>query len=227
MNNQECKVRPEVININSNEPVFYLFSIKASKCSGNFNNINDPYTKMCLSDVVKNLNVTLFKLMSRANKTRQIKLHETCKRKCRLDASVCNNKQRWNDDKCRCECKELIDKGICDKGYSWNPSNCQCECHKSCDFRKYLDYESCKCRKRLVDKLVEEYNENIDEAKLTEIALFEHKNECVCYYTVFIVLGVIVLTICIGISTYFVYYKYMNRNKENVSVYDYVYQTTI
>ena len=77
--------------------------------------------------------------------------------------------------------------------------------------------------KRLVDKLVEECNENIDEAKLTEIALFEHKNECVCYYTVFIVLGVIVLTICIGISTYFVYYKYMNRNKENVSVYDYVY----
>ena len=77
--------------------------------------------------------------------------------------------------------------------------------------------------KRLVDKLVEECNENIDEAKLTEIALFEHKNECVCYYTVFIVLGVIVLTICIGISTYFVYYKYVNCNKENISVYDYVY----
>ena len=51
--------------------------------------------------------------------------------------------------------------------------------------------------KRLVDKLVEECNENIDEAKLTEIALFEHKNECACYYTVFIVLSVIVLTICI------------------------------
>ena len=69
---------------------------------------------------------------------------------------------------------------------------------------------------------MEEYNENIDEAKLTEIALFEHKNECVCYYTVFIVLNVIVVTICIGVSTYFVYYKYMNRNKENVFVYDYV-----
>ena len=41
--------------------------------------------------------------------------HETCKCKCRLDASACNNKQRWNDDKCRCECKELIDKGVCDK----------------------------------------------------------------------------------------------------------------
>ena len=69
---------------------------------------------------------------------------------------------------------------------------------------------------------MEEYSENIDEAKLTEIALFEHKNECVCYYTVSIVLNVIVLTICMGFSTYFVYYKYMNRNKENVFVYDYV-----
>ena len=88
---------------------------------------------------------------------------------------------------------------------------------------EYLDYENGKCRKKLVDKLVEEYNENIDEAKLTETALFEHKNKCLCYYAVFIVEGVIVLTICIGIGTYFVYYKYMNCNKENVSVYDYVY----
>ena len=117
----------------------------------------------------------------------------------------------------------MIDKGTCNKGYAWNPSNCECECDKSCDLCEYSDYENCKCRKRLVGKLVEEFNENIDEEKWTEIALFEHKNEHVCYYTVFIVLSVIVLTICIGISTYFVYYKYMNRNKENVSVYDYVY----
>ena len=55
--------------------------------------------------------------MSRTNETRHIKWHETCKCKCRLDASVCNNKQRWNNDKCQCECKELNDKGICDKGY--------------------------------------------------------------------------------------------------------------
>ena len=79
----------------------------------------------------------------------------------------------------------------------------------------------------MVDELAEECIENIDEAKLTEIALFEHKNQCVCYYPVFIVLGEIFLTICIGISTYFVYYKYMNRNKENVSIYDYVYHAKI
>ena len=68
----------------------------------------------------------------------------------------------------------MIDEGVCDKGCAWNPSNCECECDKSCDVGEYLDYENCKCRKKLVDKLVEECGENIDEAKLTEIALFEH-----------------------------------------------------
>ena len=78
-------------------------------------------------------------------------------------------------------------------------------------------------KKWLVDKLVEKCTENIDEAKLPEVALFEHVNECVCSHTVCIVLGVIALTISIGISAYFTY-RYINRDKENVSKYDYVYQ---
>ena len=63
MNNQACKVRSEIININSNEPVFYPFSIKTSKCSGSRNNINDPYAKICVPDVVKDSNVKVFNLM--------------------------------------------------------------------------------------------------------------------------------------------------------------------
>ena len=84
MSNEAWKVRPEVINLNCNESLFYPFSI-----------------------------------MSRTNETRHIKWHESCRCKCRLDTDVCNNKQRWNDHKCRCECKELVDKGACDKGYTW------------------------------------------------------------------------------------------------------------
>ena len=78
-----------------------------------------------------------------------------CKCECRSDASVCNNKQRWNDDKCRCECKELIDKDVRDKGSIWDPSNFECECDKSCDVGGYFDHEKCKCRKKLIDKLVD------------------------------------------------------------------------
>ena len=44
-------------------------------------------------------------LIARTTETRHIKWHETCKCKCRLDASVCHNKQRWINDKCKCECK--------------------------------------------------------------------------------------------------------------------------
>ena len=71
--------------------------------------------------------------MSKPNETGYIEWHGTFKCKCILDASVCNNKKRWNDDKCRCESKELIDKEIRDKGFIWNPSNCECECDKSYD----------------------------------------------------------------------------------------------
>ena len=221
MNNQECKVRPEIINFDSDEPVFYLFNIKTSTCSGSCNNINDPYAKMCVPDVVKNLDVKVFNLMSRTNETRHIKWHETCKCKCRLDVSVCNNKQRWNHDNCRCECKELIDKGLCDKGYIWNPSNCECECHKSCDVGEYLDSKNCKCREKLVDKLVEEWTENIGEVEI--ISKNEHKNKrssrmlCIALFS-------IIFTINVSVPSYFVYYKYMNHNKENVPKYVYVYQ---
>ena len=166
---------------------------------------------MCVLDVVKNLNVEIFNLMSRTNETRQIEWHETCKCGCRLDISVCNNKQRWNDDKCRCECQELIDKDVCDKGSIWNPSNCQCEWDKSCDVGEYLDYENCKCRKKLVDKLVEECTESIDEVKIVGMALFKCRNDCKSSCTIYVVLIAIVSAISIGNGTYFIYYKYMNH----------------
>ena len=152
--------------------------------------------------------------MSRTSETRHIKWHQTYKCKCRLDGSVCNNKQCWNNDKCKCECKELIDKGVCDKGFIWNQSNCEWECDKSCDFIEYLDYENCKCRKKLIDKLAErssaeECTENIDEVKVAEMVLFEHGNECVYSYTICVILAVIVSAISIGIGAYFAY-KYLN-----------------
>ena len=94
--------------------MFFPFSIETSKCSGSCNNINYPYAKTCVPNVVKNLNLKVFNLMSRTHETRYIQLHETCKCECKFRANVCNIKQRWNKYKCRCECKELIEKGVCD-----------------------------------------------------------------------------------------------------------------
>ena len=162
MNNQECKLITEIIYLNTNEPMFYPYSIKINRCKGSCNTINNPYAKICVPNQIKNINVKVFNLLSRTNETRHIKWHKTCKCKCTLDASICNNKQRWNDGRCICECKELIDKGTCDKGFIWNPSNCECECDQSCDIGEYLYYANCGCRKKIIDKLVEENSENID-----------------------------------------------------------------
>ena len=126
-----------------------------------------------------------------------------CKCECILDAVVCNNK-RWNKDKCRCECKDLIDKGLCDKGFIWNPSNCECECNKPCDVGEYLDYESCKCRKRLVDKLVDECTETVDE----EVEITDNDknkcNACIVYivlFSIFLQLMLKLVVILLTINT--------------------------
>ena len=83
LKNQECKVRPEIVDVSSNNPIFYPFSVKINRCSGYCNNINDPYARICVPDIVKNVKV--FNLMSRTNKTKSIKSDETCKCICRLN----------------------------------------------------------------------------------------------------------------------------------------------
>ena len=72
LNNQECKVRPQIVNVNNEGPVFSHFSIKTSKCSGSCNNINNPHAKLYVPDVVKNLNIKAFNLMSRTNEVRHL-----------------------------------------------------------------------------------------------------------------------------------------------------------
>ena len=85
-------------NFYSDETASFPFIIKTSKYSGICNNINDPYAELCVADVAKNINLKIFNLISENNETRQIKWHETCKCKCRINENVGNNKQRWNID---------------------------------------------------------------------------------------------------------------------------------
>ena len=206
MSNQECKTRPKIIDVNSNEPVFYPFSIKVNNCRGSCFSINDPYAKLCIPNIIKNINVKVLNLMQRINETRNVIWHETCKCVCRLISAVCNTKQVWNEDKCRCECREdLIDNGICDKGYIWNPSNCGCECDKSCGMGQYLDYKNCMCRNSIVVKLVEEctkiHNETLDVTPLNKISPDDYAS---C--TLHVVLFAVFLTTSVIIGGVFAYF---------------------
>ena len=210
MKNQERKIRPEIISIyGNNNPIFYPFSIKINKSSGNCNDINDPYARICIPDVIKNLSIRIFNLMTRTNETRHIEWHEKCKCEWRSDRIICNNKQYWNKDKCRCEYRKLVDKDVCDKGFIWNPSTCKCECDKSCNNSEYLDYLNCECKKKLVDKLIDECTQNINETKLVEKTLdknenkknYEH-NSCSLYY-----IDDGIFTVFTGITVYLIYHN--------------------
>ena len=94
MSNRECKVRAAVMKIDSNEPSFSPYSILVNKFSGSCNDINNPYAKLCIPNVVKNMDIKVFNLMSRTNETCYIEWHKVCECKCKLDASVCNDRQR-------------------------------------------------------------------------------------------------------------------------------------
>ena len=91
---------------------------------------------------------------------------------------------------------------MCDKEFIWNPSNCEPECDKACDVGEYLDYENCKCRKKLVSPLIEECTETVEEVKLAKITLAENENSYKCSScTVYIVLFSTIFTINVGIVT--------------------------
>ena len=131
---------------------------------------------------------------------------------------ICNNKQRWNKDKCRCECKELIDKGVCDKGFIWNPSNCQCECDKSCDAGEYFNNKNCRCRKKLVESMTDKGTEIVEEVRIVNTTVENKNNYCECNSCkAYIVLTMVIFTIFIisaGINIYFIYYNwYFIKNK--------------
>ena len=110
LSNQSCQTRSTLVNINSDETLFYAFTISVNKCCGSFKTVNVPYARACGPNKV-------FKLMSGVNETRVIVPHESCKCKCGSNESVCNSKQKWNPDECLRECKELDDWGSCKGDY--------------------------------------------------------------------------------------------------------------
>ena len=156
--------------------------------------------------------------MSRINETRQMVLDETCKWVCILTKAVCNTKQIWNKDTCKCECKEdLINKLTCDKGYMWNPSTCECKYDKLCDVGQYLDYKNCVCRKRLINNLVKQCINIVDEDIMRNEKMISTP-DCPSHtpYIVLLVLFLLVSLIICGVVIYFRWYK-AKKEVPNVS----------
>ena len=125
-----------------------------------------------------------------------------------MDASVCNNKQRWNKDKSRCECKELIYKGMCDKGFIWNLSNCEWESDKSCDIGEYLDYKECS---ENIDENKMFYNETLNIISSSDNN--KTSDSCIVYIVLFSVF--LLINISMAIYVYFFIYSFKKQTSNS------------
>ena len=124
LKNQECAVRKVIID---NDYMTFPYKSGVYRCIGSCNRKNNPCYKICQRDSIKNVSVKSFDLLSRKNVLKDISFHQSCKCSCLLDEKVCNNLQKWNKDKCRCECLKNKD---CDIGYPCNFKNCRCQMKK-------------------------------------------------------------------------------------------------
>ena len=121
----------------------FPYKIGVNRCIGNCNSKNNPYYKICLPDSIKNISVKSLDLTSQRLVFKNISFHKTGKCGCLLDEKVCNNLQRWNGNKCRCECLKIKK---CNIGYLLNVNNCRCEMKKLAAFiesERFLETEEC------------------------------------------------------------------------------------
>ena len=177
--NRECMPRPKILDVNEGvgEVFFYPYNVLVNKCSGSCNTLDDHMAKMCVPNIIKNVNMKVYNFLMRLNETRMVLWHESCKCVCRLNSSVCNSKQIWNSDTCSCDCNEDF-AGImtCNKGYMWNPSTCTCECDMWCKPGQYLDYKKCVCKNKLIGKIISKCTSIINETMMNNKANITNDN---------------------------------------------------
>ena len=217
--NQKCMPRPKILHVNEGvgEALFYPYNVLVNKCSESCDTINNPMAKLCVPGIVKRVNMQVYNFLMNVNETRNVLWHESCKCVCKLNSSVCNNKQIWNDDTCRCDCNEDF-TGVVDydKGYTWNPSTCECQCDMWCKPGQYLDHKNCICRNKLISRLTEECTSVINETMINNNKDNITNNNT--YLILFIVFLIGFIVFLIG----FIYY-YCRNNSNKRKLRDFIY----
>ena len=217
--NQKCMPRPKIFDVNEGvgEALFYPYNVQVNKCSGSCNTINNPMAKLCVPNVIKGVNMQVYNFLMRLNETHNVLWHESCKCVCKLNSSVCNNKQIWNSDTCRCDCNEDFAGVVgCDKGYMWNPSTCECQCDKSCKQGQYLDHKNCVCKNKLIGRLIEECTSVINKTMINNKDNITNNNTYLILFIIFLIGSIMLL---IG----FIYY-YCRNNANKRKLRDFIYR---
>ena len=112
-----------LIDLNPVELNYYPFMFSLDKCNGICNDVDDLYSKIYVVSGQKAVNVKVFNMITRINEFKTLVKHISCDCKCKVDITICNSNQKWNNDKCQCESK--IHRTC--KEDSWKPSTCICE----------------------------------------------------------------------------------------------------
>ena len=211
--NQKCMPRPKILNVNEGigEALFYPYNVLVNKCSGSCDTFDNPMSKICVPKIIKNVNMKVYNFLMRLNETRNVLWHESCKYVCRLNSSVCNSKQIWNSDTCRCDCnKDFAGVVSCDKGYTWNPSTCECQCDNWCKTGQYLDHKNCVCKNKLIGRLIEECTSIINETMINNKDSSNNntlQNVFIGLFSVVVLIGII----CFCVFAYFRWFKGKNE----------------
>ena len=211
--NRKCMPRPKILDINEDvvEALFYPYNVLVNKCSGSCDTIDNPMVKLCVPDIIKRVNMQVYNFLMMLNETRSVLWHRSCKCVCKLNSSVCNNKQIWNSDTCKCDCNEDFANIIsCTKGCTWNPSTCECQCDTWCKQGQYLDHKNCICKKKLISRVTEECTRIINETMINNKDNIENDNTIT---NIFIGLFSIVMFILIVCFCVFAYFKWIKGKK--------------
>ena len=211
--NQECMPRPKILAVNEGvgEALFDPYNFLVNKCGGNCNMLDDPMAKMCVPNIIKGINMKVYNFLMRLNETRNVLWHESCKCVCRLNLSVCNNKQIWNSNTCRCDCNEDFASIInCTKGYMWNPSTCECQCDMWCKPGHNLDYKNCVCKNKLIGRVIAECTSVINETMMNNRDNEDNDNTIT---NIFIGLFSVLLFVGIVCFCVFAYFKWIKGKK--------------
>ena len=188
---------------------YLSYNVLVNKYSGSCDTINNPMAKLCVPGIVKRVNMQVYIFLMMLNETRSVLWHENCKCVCKLNSSVCNNKQIWNSDTCKCDCNEEFASIInCPKGYTWNPSTCECQCDTWCKPGQYLDHKNCICKNKLISRITEECTSVINETMINDV---DNKDNNTTY--IFIVLFSVLLFVGIVCFCVFVYSKWIKGKK--------------
>ena len=172
--NQKCMPRPKIFDVNEGvgEALFYPYNILVNKFSGSCNTFDNPMAKLCVPNVIKRVIMQVYNFLIRLNETRNVLWHESCKCVCKLNSSICNNKQIWNSDTCRGDCNEDFTGVVgCDRGYTWNRSTCECQCDMLWKPGQYLDHKNCICKNKLIGRLTGECTSVINETIIIKIVV--------------------------------------------------------